>query len=534
VRSNVLGAAKRFPSFATNHYPLLFPDSPLFRIVEQWLAVVAAAFAVCGRRRRWRGRVATRCREEKGTFLVFGAYFFSSLVAMFLIYPRDHYLLMPFVLILVALSLLVFREDGVPPSVGLRPLAFLGVALVSVTPSVGNRAPADRSNLATIQFIRSLDIDGDVRLLSPEPYHYYLRGSSHWFPTLEKPPGVEAFLDGNKINMIVVSEALRKDIRPSVEREWARFFKAPNAKGFLQMEIPFTGRQLLVEEALMTDTFIDDFYRGALGRDPEPIEREFWLERYAKLTKDYGIDVRFLLREMGSRAFHSAEYAERRRTRKERADDFYRAFLNRKGSTKETRTWEEMDWGLGKMVEHFAGSPECDYRLRRLFPDRQGEGGRNLLAEMSVDLLGRVADSEAFREEGGRLDSVSGLRRAAKRLAGEVVVSEEFLARQMTASDYVARFYRAFLGRSPTNPEMQYWQDEILTGRRGPLDLIDLFADSAEFTARLEQEAGEMKSSQAENPLAQEAASSWVLPHGPGDARAAAVGHREWRIGAIP
>ncbi|HUT23910.1 MAG TPA: DUF4214 domain-containing protein [Sumerlaeia bacterium] len=534
VRSNVFGAARRFPSFASDHYPLLCPDSPFFRIVEQWLAIVAAVFAVCKWRGKWRGRLARRCQEEKGTFLVFGAYFFSSLVAILLIYPRGHYLLMPFVLVLIPLSLLVFREEGVPRLVGTKPLVLLGVALVSVAPSVGSRAPADRSNVATIGFIQSLSVDREVLLLAPDPYHFYLGDNYKWFPTLEKPPGVDAFLDDNKINMIVVSEGLRKDIRPSVEREWARFFKAPNAKGFLQMEIPFTGRQLLVEETLMTDTFIDDFYRGALGRDPKPVEREFWLERYAMLTKDYGIDARFLLREMGSRVFRSAEYAERGRTKKERADDFYRAFLNRKGSRKETRTWEEMDWGLGKMAEHFVASSECDYRLRRLFPDRQGEGSKNLLAEMSMELLGRVADSEAFRDESSRLDSVSRLRRAAKRIAAEIVVSEGFLARQPTASDYVTHFYRAFLGRSPTHSEMQYWRGEILTGRGGPLDLIDLFADSGEFTARLERNVGGLEPSQAENDLEQEAASSRVLPHGPGDAKAAIVGHSESRTGAVP
>ncbi|HUT26092.1 MAG TPA: DUF4214 domain-containing protein, partial [Sumerlaeia bacterium] len=55
-----------------------------------------------------------------------------------------------------------------------------------------------------------------------------------------------------------------------------------------------------------------------------------------------------------------------------------------------------------------------------------------------------------------------------------------------TSEDYVARFYRAFLGRFPNDAEIVYWMGELDSGSRSPGDLIDLFADSEEFSRILD------------------------------------------------
>jgi hypothetical protein len=81
---------------------------------------------------------------------------------------------------------------------------------------------------------------------------------------------------------------------------------------------------------------------------------------------------------------------------------------------------------------------------------------------------------------------IEAVRAQAKQMAREVIVSPEFLGKQPTTGDYVVRFYRAFLGRFPNDAEIAYWSGELDSGRQDADGLINLFAGSVEFTARLE------------------------------------------------
>jgi hypothetical protein len=47
------------------------------------------------------------------------------------------------------------------------------------------------------------------------------------------------------------------------------------------------------------------------------------------------------------------------------------------------------------------------------------------------------------------------------------------------------RFYRAYLGRYPSTGEIAYWRGQLDTHTLTTTDLINQFAASAEFTARL-------------------------------------------------
>ena len=75
---------------------------------------------------------------------------------------------------------------------------------------------------------------------------------------------------------------------------------------------------------------------------------------------------------------------------------------------------------------------------------------------------------------------------------GAVIASDEFQNLIQSASGdpdsaVVIRLYRAFLGRVPNDAEVAYWTDELDSGRQTAEDAINLFADSAEFGARLAQ-----------------------------------------------
>ncbi|HUT22845.1 MAG TPA: DUF4214 domain-containing protein, partial [Sumerlaeia bacterium] len=131
-----------------------------------------------------------------------------------------------------------------------------------------------------------------------------------------------------------------------------------------------------------------------------------------------------------------------------------------------------------------------------MFPGFGGDPTRNFATFMYIGLLDRLVDVGGLEYASGLFDSafasggIEAVRAQAKQMAREVIVSAEFLGKQPAAADYVARFYRAFLGRFPNDTEIAYWRGELDSGRRTTDDLIELFADSQEFAARLEEYFG--------------------------------------------
>jgi hypothetical protein len=140
----------------------------------------------------------------------------------------------------------------------------------------------------------------------------------------------------------------------------------------------------------------------------------------------------------------------------------------------------------------FSESEEFANRIQAMYPDLEGTPARNFVTFMYIGLLDRLVDQSGLEYASGLFDAafasggVDAVRAQAKQMAREVIVSAEFLGRQPTTADYVVRFYRAFLGRFPNDSEIAYWTGELDSGRRTTDNLIDLFADSTEFTARLQ------------------------------------------------
>ncbi|HUT24500.1 MAG TPA: DUF4214 domain-containing protein, partial [Sumerlaeia bacterium] len=139
----------------------------------------------------------------------------------------------------------------------------------------------------------------------------------------------------------------------------------------------------------------------------------------------------------------------------------------------------------------FSESEEFAARIAAMYPGLGGDPTRNFVTFMYIGLLDRLVDKNGLEYASGLFNvariqgGTEAVRAQSKQMAREVIVSEEFLAKQPATADYVVRFYRSFLGRFPNDTETTYWSGEIDSGRRTTDDAIELFADSAEFTERL-------------------------------------------------
>jgi len=236
---------------------------------------------------------------------------------------------------------------------------------------------------------------------------------------------------------------------------------------------------------------VASFYRLILGRDPEPGAVDSWHIGYFQYAVSFNIDVRFIPREMARLFFLSQEYANRDRSDAEFIADCYRVFLNRDPSQGELDNWLAGVWNRSQVMTVFSESEEFATRIAAMYPGLEGNPARNLVTFLYVGLLDRLVDKDGLEYASGLFEvarisgGIEAVRAQAKQMAREVIDSEEFLSRDPTTGVYVVRFYRSFLGRFPSDIEVAYWSGELDSARQTTNSVIDLFADSSEFSQRL-------------------------------------------------
>ena len=244
------------------------------------------------------------------------------------------------------------------------------------------------------------------------------------------------------------------------------------------------------------EELIRSFYQLALGREPEPGAVDSWESGYFDYALGFDIDVRFVPREMGRLFFLSEEYAARNRTDAEFIADCYRVFLDRDPNQTELDNWLAGAWNRSQVMTVFSESVEFAARIATMYPGFAGDAARNFVTTLYIGLLDRLVDQDGLVYAAGLFDAayasggLEGVRAQAKQTAREIMASEEFQSSLGSAipnaqSAIVVRLYRAFLGRFPSETEIAYWTAELDSGARTTDDLIDLFADSGEFTPRL-------------------------------------------------
>ena len=245
------------------------------------------------------------------------------------------------------------------------------------------------------------------------------------------------------------------------------------------------------DEAARARQMITSFYADILGRAPEAGAVDSWYQGYFAYSVPLGIDVRFVPREMARIFFSSAEYAMRLRTDEQFLRDAYQVFLRRPPSQSELDAWLAGTWNRPQVVAVFAESAEFAAYVRALFSCLEGSAVANFVTTMYVGLLDRLVDSEGLAYYVGVFDAAyasGGIDRVqsnARVLGTQLMTSSEYLSGSPTHETHVVRLYRAYLARFPGTDEIAYWRGQ-LDAQTSTLDtLLDVFATSTEFGARL-------------------------------------------------
>ena len=232
---------------------------------------------------------------------------------------------------------------------------------------------------------------------------------------------------------------------------------------------------------------VEHFYLSVLGRPAEPGAADAWKTGYFDVAVANQIDVRFVAREMGRLFFLSDEYTSRGRTDGEFIADCYGTFLLRDPSQEELDSWlndvistetGEVRWNRPEVMTQFAESTEFEDVIVTLFPGLGGDPARNLVTFMYIGVLDRLADSSGLVPWADNMTAAEDKTQAARQLGMALFASEEYLAKADTDAKKVERLYRAFLGRFPSDSDVEAW---LANGFPGIETMIDLFAASGEF-----------------------------------------------------
>jgi len=245
-------------------------------------------------------------------------------------------------------------------------------------------------------------------------------------------------------------------------------------------------------EAFATTNLITSFYVDILGRDPEAGAVDAWARGYFEYSAAMGIDIRFAAQEMARVLFGGAEYAARARTDSQFIQDAYRALLHRAPLSSELASWLSGSWSRPQVVETFAESVEFGNYIAGLFPGQGGGSTANFVATMYIGLLDRLPDASGLAWFKGMFDDacaaagIEGVRANARAMGSLVIASPEYQSKAPASQTNVIRLYRGYLGRYPAANEIAYWSNQLDAYSATIESLINSFAESPEFSARLQ------------------------------------------------
>jgi len=253
IRSNLKNMGKRL-------FALLLLPSSRFRNIEILLIctiVVLYLYTVC-KRSMSKVIIKEKIRSYKIMLIYLLMYSTPGWVSVILIFPREHYLLLPTLFFIIAISTLITSESSRPVPLKYRKLLVIGGIIIILVPTaeiiqaISHRDFPHKENLKTINFLKSLRISEQVNLLAAEgQYNIFIGDNYHRIAEYHKHISFKEFMEEKKIDMIVLSKKLEEDARFRDDEEWKSFIINYDNFGYTKIKIEGTNRELLAKKVLL-------------------------------------------------------------------------------------------------------------------------------------------------------------------------------------------------------------------------------------------------------------------------------------------
>ncbi|MCG8353871.1 MAG: hypothetical protein MI924_39405 [Chloroflexales bacterium] len=249
-----------FPAIFFYHTNIILPPTKMFGLVEAFFVFALGAFFII---KSWPKKIKAAVANNKRFLLMSGAYAFTGLVSAIVIYPRDHYVLLPVMLMVLSIAVVFTTQQQQPTPAFAWPkqlaiILLCGVLVLLAIPRYVDKVSPLRENLATIQAIKALQIEERVTMLEAQGgFNIYAGDNFRRMREFEKNAPFDRFLAEQNIGVIVLSDLVKDDPRFKHDSEWQSFLRHYQEKGFTPIPVPNSTRTLFVRNDLMGHTSID-------------------------------------------------------------------------------------------------------------------------------------------------------------------------------------------------------------------------------------------------------------------------------------
>ncbi|MBI5676014.1 MAG: DUF4214 domain-containing protein [Nitrospirae bacterium] len=237
------------------------------------------------------------------------------------------------------------------------------------------------------------------------------------------------------------------------------------------------------------------YYNSILNRAPEPGGAEGWASEIQRIDV-LGIDIKEGFIALGKLFFNSGEYLAMNTTDNQYITDLYETFLGRTPSQGEIDYWSgELSGGLTRnlLLNYFIFSAEFKTYMGGIFGDTTVRPEYNLVNDLYRSLLSRLPDDGGFNYWLGQMQTAqcNGDPQAIRDLTLQIALlflnSQEYADRNTSNSEYIEDLYNGILRRGAELSGYLYWLGELNGGTYTRAEMMQLFVDSAEFQARVQQ-----------------------------------------------
>jgi hypothetical protein len=249
---NCLGLARRLPVLFFSHSNIIFPAGRFFKIAEALVLIGLCGGYIFWTRKSWKGNFKSNLSQYRVFLIIVAMYLIPGFVSAIIIYPRDHYLLLPGVLIAVTITSFVAKQTSGQEQSNYKRLLLYSVLVIALTPCFADQTNFKQENLETILFLKTLGIQERVNVLEAEGgYGIYVGDNYHRVAEYDKKTSFNQFLADRNIGMIVITDHLKNDTRFRNDKEWEFFLSNYASKGYREIDIPHTERKLIVRSDLL-------------------------------------------------------------------------------------------------------------------------------------------------------------------------------------------------------------------------------------------------------------------------------------------
>jgi hypothetical protein len=157
-------------------------------------------------------------------------------------------------LLIALITILIDSRSNDREKLTIQSVLLIGLLTLTVTPYIAgsHRSTKPQPILKTIEYVESLQIKDQVYMLEVEGgYDYYLDDNYSRVFDESRKTGFYQYLDDKKINMIVLTDALKDDTRFRDDPEWQEFLDDYESFGFELRDIPQTAREILIHKELL-------------------------------------------------------------------------------------------------------------------------------------------------------------------------------------------------------------------------------------------------------------------------------------------